>query len=565
MAQQLLTGGNGSSGSQTGGSAKDMINENFTEVFNIITGPNFDNEGRLNMAYFTGKPDTYTYTKDVTTSIEAAIAYYTALQSAYRPKIWFPPGFYYVSDIINWAAIDGWTIEGVPNFSIIAVKPSEVIDGPIFNFNHNNSTIRRYNTIKGLYFFADGSIDTGRAKQVVDFSYNNRFGMYECRTSRISNETDIAVKFAYEALFRRCNFSGSRSLAIASNGVHLSQEANAIKFDQCSIDNYIGVNNPGDVDYIEGAGIIFEGSKGMTVDTCTMQKCDHGVQLGTGSKAAMITGGGYWEGNRKSDIRMGNGVSGSIYDTTIIGNSVKSGLGTTVAGLLFDKADVYGLNVTGTQFDNDDPIQINSRSNQVLQDINFKNVRTGDTIYSFRNLIDVAGYMYMDNIKVENPGTPSNAAQSPTFTPILTDPFTNHVVDFDSWKKSDGTTAIDFLEQDGTWLGSPAWKKNTANTETMVFTLSDVSGFENQAVTFSCWVKFGGSINVNDLMFLTDQSNNQISALRPLKPGSLPTTGFVKMYVYGWVQPDDTALKIKISTRDQNIYFAKPELKLGFV
>lgn len=38
-----------------------------------------------------------------------------------------------------------------------------------------------------------------------------------------------------------------------------------------------------------------------------------------------------------------------------------------------------------------------------------------------------------------------------------------------------------------------------------------------------------------------------------------------KMHAYALVDSADTAVKIKILTRDNNIYFAKPELKLGFV
>lgn len=518
-------------------------------------------EGYLNVTDYTGTPDGYTYTKDVTIGITAAIAAVVGMDANKRKGLFFPPGFYYITNTIDFSGIDGWEISGVPNRTIIAIKSGTTIDGPIFNFNYNSSTIRRYNTITGLYFFSDSTL--GTASQVVDFSYNNRFGMYQCRTSRISTETDIAVNFAYEGYFERCNLSGGRGISPTprySNGVHLADEANAILFNQCSIDNYIGNGST-----IEGAGVIFEGSKGITLDTCTMQKCDYGLQLGTGSKGAMVIGGGYWEGNRKADIRIGNGSSGSIYDTQIIGGSVKSGLGTTVAGLLFDKSDVYGLSVIGTEFDNDDPIQLISRTNQVLQDIKFQNVRTGDTIYSFRNLVDSSAVQYMDNIIVESPGTELNGQQSPTFTPILCDPITNYCSDFNDWLDGAGG-AIDFLSQDGTWLGSPSWKKTNTDSENMIFTLSDVSGFQNQVVRFSCWIKFNGSINANDIIQIENQTNNtKIGAQRPLRPGTLSTIGFVKINVYGLVGASDTAIRVKILTRDQNIYFTKPELKLGFV
>lgn len=543
-------------------SVRNKINTQFETIFNTLDALDFNDSGRLNVTYFTGPPDTTTYTKDVTEQIQEAIDYIVELDSA-RPSLYFPPGVYFISDTLDFSGMSGWTILGVQSRSVIAVKPSVAINGPMFNFNFNSSTIRSYNSIHGLYFFSDATL--GTAKQVIDFSYNNRFGMYQCRTSRISTETDIAVNFAYEGIFSQCNFSGGRSLNRYSNGISMADEANAILFLQCSIDNYKGTGTIGEEGYIEGAGVIFEGSKGLTLDTCTMQQCDYGVQLGSGSKATMITGGGYWEGNIIADIRLGNGVTGSIYDTVILGNSVKSGSVGTTAGLLFDKADVFGLTVLGTQFDNDDPIQINTRANQSLQDITFQNVRTGDTIYSFRNLIQTSDQMYIDNLKVINPGTPLNAQQSPSFTPILTDPYFNHATDFDTWIDGSSVT-VDFLEQDGTWLGSPAWKKNNAEIENMILLKSDVSGFKNQVVTFSCWIKFDGQINANDVIHIENQTNNtKIGAQRPLRPSTLSTTEFVKIYVYGLVGASDTAIRVKILTRDQNIYFAKPELKLGFV
>lgn len=544
-------------------SVRSKINTQFETIFNTLDGLDLNDSGRLNVTYFTGPPDTTTYTKDVTAEIQEAIDYIVGLEGSTRPSLYFPPGVYFISDTLDFSGMSGWTILGVQSRSIIAVKPSETIDGPMFNFNLNSSTIRSYNSIHGLYFFSDATM--GTAKQVVDFSYNNRFGMYQCRTSRISTETDIAVNFAYEGIFSQCNFSGGRSLNRYSNGISMADEANAILMLQCSIDNYKGTGTIGEEGYIEGAGVIFEGSKGMTLDTCTMQQCDYGVQLGSGAKAAMITGGGYWEGNIIADIRLGNGVTGSIYDTLILGNSVKSGSVGTTAGILFDKADIYGLTVLGTQFDNDDPIQINSRANQSLQDITFQNVRTGDTIYSFRNMIDTSQIMYMDNIKVINPGTPFNAIQTPTFTPTIGDSYMNFAADFDTWKDGSDVT-VDFIEQDGTWLGSPVWKKNTTDIENMFFELSDLSGFKNQIVTFSCWIKFDGTINANDLIQIENQTlNTKRGASRPLRPGALSTTEFVKIYVYGLVDSSDTKIRVRILTRDQNIYFTKPELKLGFV
>lgn len=517
--------------------------------------------GIINVQWFTGRPYPGSGPiTDHTSAIQSAINYIAAIPGVERPVLYFPSGLYYVSDTLDFSSKDGWSIYGNPNFSAITIPPGVVIDGPIFNFNFNSSAIRRYNTIKGIYFFSDSV--NGKAKQCIDFSYNNRIGMYECRTSRISTETDIAINFAYEGLIQRCNFSGGKGINLPSNGITIADEGNAIKIDQCSIDNYIG--NGSD---IKGAGIIFEGSKGITIDTATIQKCDYGVIIGSQSRAATITGGGYFEGNKIADISLGTGAGGGIYTTRIEGGAIKSAgfPGFDTNGILFNAADIHGLTVQDVSFDNADAFRIVSRTSQIINDVIFSNCRQGDTVYTFRNLIDPAASMYMDNVRVINPG--SLMGQSLTHVPIMCDEFTNYITDFNTWKKQNGDP-IDFLEQNGTYLKHPVWKKNTANSEQMVFTLSDVSGLENQIMTFSCWVRFNGSINASDFIEIQNQSNVRISFQRPLRPSSASTTKFIKMHVYAKVGGEfvnDTAIKVLFVTRDQNIEFCKPELKMGFV
>lgn len=507
--------------------------------------------GKLEVSQWIGKLEPNTVV-DRWGQIKAAIDYVVAnYPTGDRPEFIFPPGMIYVTQTLDFSAISGWNIKGAPTGTTITIPHGVFINGPVMNFNKNNSVINRNNTVEGIYLFSDSF--NGKAKYGFDFSYNNRYALKDVRTARISTEADLVAHFAWEGDFYRCHFSGSRTLNLPSDGLVFSDEANAINFTSCSVDNYQGNGTT-----IVGAGIIFQGSKGLTLNTTTAQKCDYGIQA-FNATAGQIIGGDYLEGNYIADIRLGNGGASAVYDFLIVGGIKKSNTTGTTNGLLIDKCDVYGLTVIGTHFKNDDAIMLKTRFNQSLQDIYFINSRTSGTIYGFRNLIDKAGYMYMDNIVVDGSNTPLNGNQTPTFTPLLSDAYTNHADDFNEWSN------VSTLVPDNKWIGKPTYRKTTTAIETFTFTLDSISGFNNQVVMFSMYVKFNSGINVNDAFWIENQSGQRISPMRPLRPSTKPTTEFVKMQIYGLVGLTDTAIKVKILTRDSNIYFSNPELKLGFV
>lgn len=539
------------------------------------------NEG-FNIAWWAGEPWSLVgsppdHTAAIRNCIYAAMRYNVA--TGQRLKIVFPPGLYLISETIDWTTDplsaltthSGWTIEGVQTSSLIGIKPGVTISGTMFNFNKNSSSLSRYNILRDLYWFNDGVI-FGRCDSVCDFSYNNRWGMYNCRTSRISNVVDIAVHFSYEFTMLQCNLTGSRTLGIASDGIHLSDEANAGEIIGCSIDNYIGNElDITDPEYIPGAAIRFEGSKGVTIETLTAQQCYYGVLLGSQAKDASITGGGYFEKNRLADIGFGDGGAGAVYNTRIEGGAIKSAgfEGIDTNGIRINGISVHKLTVEDATLDNADALMLVPRTNQVITDVTFKNCNLGDTVYGYRNLVQPSASMYMDNIKVTEDSSLLGA--SATYVPILSDQYKEYAPDFDDWTKLDGSPLDNPLVQNGTFMGAPVWEKQNGDIESISFLLNDVSGLQNQILTFSCWISFNGSINANDGLFANNQADTRISFSRPLNPQGLSTTDrFVKIHLYikvgaEFVEDWDTQVKVVLFTRTNGLKIAKPSLKLGFV